>query len=191
MTLLKKLNPHPNTESKLSLLNTISIYVSRDERLSPIKLTDFLAYGLKAVIQFLDAEFKFVWDTTPTEFDSFKDVHRIYEGGVKLPAGIVERIRQNTPLEILRELFPVDGEGLAKFPTPQVIKGLWSFVSVKRSWICLIREHKGKNYEVIDEARVFVGAVRDATNFVSADTIYGSTAYPSGENCLGNAALVS
>ncbi|KAL8155562.1 putative linoleate 9S-lipoxygenase 5 [Apium graveolens] len=112
----------PNSESKLSLLNTVSIYVPRDERLSPIKLTDFLAYGLKAVIQFLDAEFKAVWDTTPTEFDSFEDVHRIYEGGVKLPAGIVERIRQNTPLEILRELFPVDGEGLAKFPTPQVIK---------------------------------------------------------------------
>ncbi|XP_074369602.1 homeobox-leucine zipper protein ROC7-like [Apium graveolens] len=31
----------------------------------------------------------------------------------------------------------------------------------------------------------FVGAVRDATNFASADTIYGSAAYPSGENCLG------
>ncbi|KAL8091902.1 hypothetical protein AgCh_034246 [Apium graveolens] len=53
------------------------------------------------------------------------------------------------------------------------------------------REHKSKNYEVIDEARVFVGAINDATNFASADTIYGSTAYPSGENCLGNAALVS
>ncbi|KAL8134715.1 plastid division protein PDV1-like [Apium graveolens] len=45
-------------------------------------------------------------------------------------------------------------------------------------------EHQGKNYEVIDEARAFVGAVRDATNFASADTIYGSAAYPSGENCL-------
>lgn len=46
-------------------------------------------------------------------------------------------------------------------------------------------EHQGKNYEVIDEARAFVGAVRDAANFASADNIYdGSAAYPSGENCL-------
>ncbi|KAL8119918.1 hypothetical protein AgCh_017151 [Apium graveolens] len=54
-----------------------------------------------------------------------------------------------------------------------------------------IWEHKGKNNEVIDEARVFVGVVRDVANFVSADTIYGSATYPSWENCLGNVALVS
>ncbi|KAL8097170.1 hypothetical protein AgCh_030323 [Apium graveolens] len=53
------------------------------------------------------------------------------------------------------------------------------------------REHKGKIYEVIDEARAFVEVLCDATNFASADTIYGFAAYPSGENCLGNAALVS
>ncbi|KAL8097159.1 hypothetical protein AgCh_030312 [Apium graveolens] len=53
------------------------------------------------------------------------------------------------------------------------------------------REHKGKIYEVIDKARAFVEVVRDATNFASADTIYGFAAYPSGENCLGNAPLVS
>ncbi|XP_074365072.1 cysteine synthase-like isoform X2 [Apium graveolens] len=35
------------------------------------------------------------------------------------------------------------------------------------------------------------GAVRDATNFASAGIISGSAAYPSGDNCLGNAALVS
>ncbi|KAL8097181.1 hypothetical protein AgCh_030334 [Apium graveolens] len=53
------------------------------------------------------------------------------------------------------------------------------------------REHKGKIYEVIDEARAFVEVLCDGTNFASADTIYGFAAYPSGENCLGNAALVS
>ncbi|KAL8097183.1 hypothetical protein AgCh_030336 [Apium graveolens] len=53
------------------------------------------------------------------------------------------------------------------------------------------REHKGKIYEVIDETRAFVEVLCDATNFASADTIYGFAAYPSGENCLGNAALVS
>ncbi|KAL8092029.1 hypothetical protein AgCh_034346 [Apium graveolens] len=43
------------------------------------------------------------------------------------------------------------------------------------------KENKGKNYEVIDEAKAFVGAVRDATNFASADTIYGSAASIRGE----------
>ncbi|XP_074348124.1 uncharacterized protein LOC141705660 isoform X1 [Apium graveolens] len=57
--------------------------------------------------------------------------------------------------------------------------------------VFIIREHKGKIYEVIDKARAFVEVVRDATNFASADTIYGFAAYPSGENCLGNAPLVS
>lgn len=100
-------------------------------------MTDFLAYGLKAVVQFLDAEFKAVWDSTPTEFDSFEDVLKIYEGGVKLPPGIVERIRENTPLEILRELFPADNEGLAKFPTPQVIKGI--FTSMTLNWTDILK----------------------------------------------------
>ncbi|KAL8097185.1 hypothetical protein AgCh_030338 [Apium graveolens] len=57
--------------------------------------------------------------------------------------------------------------------------------------VFIIREHKGKIYEVIDKARAFVEVVRDATNFASANTIYGFAAYPSGENCLGNAPLVS
>ncbi|KAL8148379.1 plastid division protein PDV1-like isoform X1 [Apium graveolens] len=44
-------------------------------------------------------------------------------------------------------------------------------------------EHQGKNYEVIDEARAFVGAVHDATNFASPVNVCGSAACPSGENC--------
>ncbi|XP_074367879.1 plastid division protein PDV1-like isoform X2 [Apium graveolens] len=40
-------------------------------------------------------------------------------------------------------------------------------------------EHQGKNYEVIDEARAFVGAVHDATNFASPVNVCGSAACPS------------
>lgn len=45
-------------------------------------------------------------------------------------------------------------------------------------------EHQGKNYKVIDEARAFVEAVHDATNFASPGNVCGSAACPSGENCL-------
>ncbi|WOG97052.1 hypothetical protein DCAR_0416391 [Daucus carota subsp. sativus] len=45
-------------------------------------------------------------------------------------------------------------------------------------------EHQGKNYEVIDEARAFVGTVREATNFAPPDNNYCSAACPSGKSCL-------
>ncbi|KAM3704866.1 hypothetical protein ACJW31_03G038300 [Castanea mollissima] len=39
-----------------------------------------------------------------------------------LPEGAVKNIRDNIPAEMLKEVFPTDGEGLLKYPMPQVIK---------------------------------------------------------------------
>ena len=63
-------------------------------------------------------------DTTKNEFDSFKDIQRLYEGGIKLPGGfLLDNITKNIPLEMLKEIIRTDGEGYFKFPMPQVIKG--------------------------------------------------------------------
>ncbi|XP_030959758.1 probable linoleate 9S-lipoxygenase 5 [Quercus lobata] len=112
----------PNTESRLELLMSLNIYVPRDERFGHLKLSDFLAYALKAVGQFLKPELESLFDSTPSEFDSFKDVLKLYEGGIKLPDGLLKDIRDNIPAEMLKEVFPTDGEGLLKYPMPQVIK---------------------------------------------------------------------
>ncbi|KAF5199345.1 Lipoxygenase [Thalictrum thalictroides] len=110
----------PNTERRLFLLS-LDIYVPRDERFGHLKMSDFLAYGLKSVSQVLLAEVTAVFDTTPNEFDTFQDVFDLYEGGIPLPKGALKRIRDDVPLEMVKELFRSDGERPAKFPMPQVI----------------------------------------------------------------------
>lgn len=102
---------------------SLNIYVPRDERFGHLKLSDFLAYALKSIGQFLKPELEDVFDKTPNEFDSFEDVLKLYEGGIELPDSLLENIRENIPGEILKEIFRTDGEQLLKFPVPQVIKG--------------------------------------------------------------------
>ncbi|KAI8547990.1 hypothetical protein RHMOL_Rhmol07G0237600 [Rhododendron molle] len=111
----------PETESRLPLLMSLNIYVPRDERFGHLKMSDFLAYGLKSVLQFLGPEFEALC-VTHNEFDSFADTLKLYEGGIQLPEGsLLDDIRENIPFELLKELFQTDGEGLFKFPMPQVI----------------------------------------------------------------------
>ncbi|KAF5463411.1 hypothetical protein F2P56_019328 [Juglans regia] len=112
----------PNTESRVKLLMSLNIYVPRDERFGHLKMSDFLAYALKSIVQFLKPELESLFDSTPTEFDSFQDVINLYEGGLKLPDGVLEHIKDNIPAEMLKEIFRSDGEGLLKYPMPQVIK---------------------------------------------------------------------
>lgn len=103
---------------------SLDIYVPRDERFGHVKMSDFLAFSLKSITQLLYPAFKALYDNTPNEFDSFDDVHKLYEGGIKLPQGpLLKAITDGIPLEILKEVFHSDGEGLFKFPTPQVIQG--------------------------------------------------------------------
>ncbi|GER57774.1 lipoxygenase [Striga asiatica] len=113
----------PECESRIPLYQSLSIYVPRDERFSGVKMSDFVAYGLKSIFQFLGPEFMALFDETPTEFDSFEDVLKLYEGGVHVTDGsLMERIRNSIPFEMIKELLRSDGEKTFKFPMPQVIK---------------------------------------------------------------------
>ena len=104
---------------------SLNIYVPRDERFGHLKLADFLAYALKSVAQFIKPELEALRDSTPNEFDSFADVLDLYEGGFKLPEGpLLENLKKNIPVEMLKEIIRTDGEGLFRFPKPQVIQGL-------------------------------------------------------------------
>ena len=85
-------------------------------------MADFLGYALKLVAQNVKPGLKELFDSTPYEFDSFDDVFKLYEGGIELPHGpLVDIIRENIPLQVLREIFRTDGENLFEFPMPQVI----------------------------------------------------------------------
>ncbi|KAJ7972153.1 Lipoxygenase [Quillaja saponaria] len=102
-----------NTESRLNLLMSLNIYVPRDERFGHLKLSDFLACALKAIFQFLRPELEALFDNTPNEFDSFQDMLKLYEGGIKLPTAILDNIREHIPAEMLKEIFRTDGNRTA------------------------------------------------------------------------------
>ncbi|KAL0387503.1 UNVERIFIED_CONTAM: putative linoleate 9S-lipoxygenase 5 [Sesamum radiatum] len=113
----------PKVESRIPLYNSLSIYVPRDERFSQLKMSDFVAYALKSIFQFLAPEFKALFDKTPDEFDSFEDVLKLYDGGIKVSNdSLLEKIRERIPIEMIKELLRSDGETGFKFPLPQVIK---------------------------------------------------------------------
>lgn len=102
----------------------MDIYVPRDESFGHLKESDFLYFGLRALVQFLLPAFEAIFDSTPNEFDTFDDVLKLYEGGFKLPEGpLLDNIRKNIPPELLNELIRIDAQGFAKFPMPAVIKG--------------------------------------------------------------------
>ncbi|KAF3640244.1 hypothetical protein T459_08089 [Capsicum annuum] len=110
-----------NSESQLPPLG-LNIYVPRDERFTHVKLSDFLAYALKSLGQVLIPEIVALFDKTIDEFDSFEDVLKLYEGGIKLPDHHLNKLRQCIPWEMLKELIRSDGEPPLKFPMPDVIK---------------------------------------------------------------------
>jgi len=103
---------------------SLDIYVPRDERFGHLKLSDFLASAVKSIVQVLKPELESLFDSTPHEFDSFEDVFKLYEGGIKVPEGILKNVRDKIPAELLKEILRTDGERFLKFPVPQVIKGI-------------------------------------------------------------------
>ncbi|CAL9003387.1 unnamed protein product [Prunus brigantina] len=112
----------PNSESRIPLLLSLNIYVPRDERFGHLKLSDFLAYALKSIVQFIRPELEALFDKTPNEFDSLEDVLKLYKGGIPLPEGLLKDIGDNIPAEMLKEIFRTDGAELLRFPMPQVIE---------------------------------------------------------------------
>ncbi|KAL4198234.1 hypothetical protein AMTRI_Chr03g44860 [Amborella trichopoda] len=112
----------PKFERRLPLLS-LDIYVPRDERFGHLKMSDFLAYALKSINQFLLPEIKALFDKTPDEFDSFEDVMKMYGGGIKLPEiEALDTLKGLIPFEMIKELLRTDGERFLKFPLPQVIQ---------------------------------------------------------------------
>ncbi|CAB4285327.1 unnamed protein product [Prunus armeniaca] len=112
----------PNTESQLKLIMSLNIYVPRDERFGPLKLSDLLAYGLKTIPQVLKPELAALLVGSHNEFNNMQEVLMLYEGGIELPDGILKYIRDSIHEELFKELFRTDGGKFLKFPVPQVIQ---------------------------------------------------------------------
>ncbi|GMH07750.1 hypothetical protein Nepgr_009590 [Nepenthes gracilis] len=113
----------PASESRLPLVMSLDIYVPRDERFGHLRMADFVAYSLKSLVQVLVPEIEALCDKNLDEFDSLQDELKLYEGGIELSEShFLDKIKENIPLEMLKELLQTDGAPLLKFPLPQVIK---------------------------------------------------------------------
>ncbi|XP_057455135.1 seed linoleate 9S-lipoxygenase-like isoform X2 [Lotus japonicus] len=101
---------------------SIRMYIPRDENFGHLKSSDFLTYEIKSLSQNLWPLYKSVisdLNSARDEFDSFDEVCRLYEGGIKLHTSILSKI---SPLPVLKEIFRTDGEDVLKFPPPHVIR---------------------------------------------------------------------
>lgn len=113
----------PNSESRIPLIMSLDIYIPRDERFGHLKMSDFLAYGIKALVKSVFPVLNSIFDKTPNEFDSFQDVLNLYEGGLKLPQiDLINQLKEQIPFELIKEIITIDGDALLKFPVPQVIR---------------------------------------------------------------------
>ncbi|XP_042501243.1 probable linoleate 9S-lipoxygenase 5 [Macadamia integrifolia] len=113
------------TESRLPLvsLESLNIYVPRDERFSHLKMADFLAYSLKSIAQLLLPVMNYFFVRIQNKFHRLQDMLAMYEGGIKITNDpTVDKVKDAIPLEMLKELTRSDGEQLLKFPIPQVIR---------------------------------------------------------------------
>ncbi|CAD6266679.1 unnamed protein product [Miscanthus lutarioriparius] len=110
----------PGSESRLTLVNG-DIYVPRDERFGDIKKSDFYVYAIKALVNAVVPAIKVLCEGV--EFDSFKDITRLYEGGIQLPKiPALEELRKKFQFQLAKGVLPVGGDYLLKHPMPQLIK---------------------------------------------------------------------
>ncbi|KAG8062207.1 hypothetical protein GUJ93_ZPchr0003g17214 [Zizania palustris] len=112
----------PDSESRLPLLD-LNIYVPRDELFGHLKMADFLGFSLKAIIEGVLPIIRTYVDTTPKEFDSFEDIMKLYEGGLKVTnESALAEIRKKIPFDLIKSLLPAAGDHILKMPLPHVIR---------------------------------------------------------------------
>ncbi|XP_065853177.1 probable linoleate 9S-lipoxygenase 5 [Euphorbia lathyris] len=110
--------PDSNTETRLPLHKSLSVYVPRDEQFSPLKHKEFLKNSLKAIAHSIKPELSSLFQR---EFHSFEDVLTLYKG-IELPDGPLHNIIEtNNPLQIFKAIFRCE-EPPFKFQEPHVIR---------------------------------------------------------------------
>ncbi|KAJ3672963.1 hypothetical protein LUZ60_006337 [Juncus effusus] len=113
----------PNSESRITGIFGEDNYVPRDERFGYLKMSDFLAYKIKALGQSLFPTLYAIFDRNPGEFNSFQETHDLYKGGLKIPhSKLLEDLREKIPLQVLKEVVRKDGSHALRLPLPDLIK---------------------------------------------------------------------
>ncbi|XBI33710.1 hypothetical protein VPH35_056999 [Triticum aestivum] len=116
----------PRSESRIpqyKVKEAMNIYVSRDERVGHLKLSDFRGYSLKAITEAILPIIRTYVDSTPKEFDSFQDIYNLYDGLLKVPDNQhLKELKNKIPPQFIKSLLTVVGDDLLNLPLPHVIK---------------------------------------------------------------------
>ena len=105
-------------------------YIPRDEKFGHLRQSDFVTYFIKSISQDLRPALELVFKNISNGFDSFESVHELYESQPYLPTDVMKRISAKISLlPTLKEIFRTDGERFLKFPTPQVIQGIITYIT--------------------------------------------------------------
>lgn len=108
------------------MLKSMDIYVPRDERFGHLKMSDFIGYSLKAIVEAILPTIGTFVDLVGVrkEFDSFEDILALYELGPEVPDNpLMAEIKKKIPNDLLRSFLPVGGhDDPLKMPLPQVIQ---------------------------------------------------------------------
>nr|CAP59449.1 lipoxygenase [Momordica charantia] len=109
-------------ESRLSDVMSLNIYVPRDENFGHLKMADFLGNTLKVLSTSIQPGLESIFDSTPGEFDKFKEVDDLFERGFPIPLNIFKNLTEDLAPPLFKAFLRSDGERFLKYPTPQVIK---------------------------------------------------------------------
>ncbi|KAA0048007.1 linoleate 9S-lipoxygenase 6-like [Cucumis melo var. makuwa] len=112
----------PNSERRLQSVIGLNIYVPRDENFGHLKMGDFLGYALKALSASIKPGLQTVFDTTPGEFDNYKELYNLYEGGFPIPQNLFTLLSDSLTAPLLKEVLRIDGDRFLRFAVPDVIK---------------------------------------------------------------------
>ena len=118
----------PSYESRLQSVVGLNIYVPRDENFGHLKMADFLGYALKALTKNIKPGLEGIVNRTPGEFDSFKELHNLYEGGFPIPFNAFRDLTNGLTPPMFKELLRTDGERFLKFSVPRVVKGISGYL---------------------------------------------------------------
>ncbi|XP_042510798.1 linoleate 9S-lipoxygenase A-like [Macadamia integrifolia] len=117
----------PSTESRPEMIK-LDIYVPPDERFSTQKMSEFISNSIEAIIHFLMPEAKALFKNESSSFDSFEEIHDLYDDNNNnnpnkvLEGWVIEKLKKLVPQELLREMNNIGSKHhQVKFPLPQII----------------------------------------------------------------------
>ncbi|ERN20140.1 probable linoleate 9S-lipoxygenase 5 [Amborella trichopoda] len=152
----------PSSESRLELLDVINIYVPRDERFSPLKMSEFIKNSIEAIVHFLIPVAKSFFQKDIQNFTTFREIRELFNDRNRILDNVVaEKLKKLVPQELMAQIVKTIRENSTKFPVPQIIQeaddfGWQSDIEFGREMLAGINPMLIRQLEAIKERRLYI-----------------------------------